>query len=1455
MEKKVFIAYDFEIQGDLTLNLEAIAEDPGDGLAVEWPGAPDGRSQGAVWKDVVEPRIGWCDRLLAFADLPNANVGLELGYALARGKQAAIARVREALPAWLERPPMIGFLCKRATTVDAIRALLREEEWVTPPREPVRGDGVLALAPPGSAVARQIDPAWNWRRPEKRGWDLHDVPELFDKIGRVVWIISSHSEGPEGRDGADNAALAILAGYALGRGLTLDVFHHVGAREVVDVAARNEPFDGLKKLLALLEFVVEDHAKSLAAKQAIHPTQEQQALLTAEASRPADLRPLPNDEWATVQMPRFIGRERELVDTKASVTSVAAGDDSAARVIWVHGFGGMGKSWFLRRLAIDAVQVQPELGVLLIDWDSVVWRDPLAGEPAVPADVFRTVAHRLAQVRGVAAADPFWLGQARVEAAAETHRALERDFDAGLLRAEQGDRVESVLLDVLRDEQLMDAEGKVHSAALVKWRIDRARRERAFEAWARRAASRPLGTDADAAIVPNQVLGRGLAESLQVASASAPLLLVLDTCEVLSEELERALRSLLTRLVGDRARVLVLIGTRLEPDVGQPPGGRTGWRAELSRVFREVPFRKNVHFTVDEIDAALGRLARPAPAVPQLAERLHAVTRGVPLAVRGLFDLHEQQQDGSVLVEVADADDELLGESEAVQRVVSIVAERMLYHLSNRPEREDDLADIVALALLPSADPSVLERLWPTGVRQRLRALATRYSLLDGGDLHSTVRHYLRRHWRVDERPDVFARVLEELEGIAGGLPAPVEGDVPASVIGRRLLRVTLSSWRQGARCADDLARGLALALAYDEGVAPFMVLLRELAETTPRSIVGRDLLPIKDEWESHWYEFWGKAKLVRWLGRMANRSSGWTTEERACASLVEGVFAGSPKSDDKASARIDMLLEAVAGFSPGSVPQAEQVGSALWDAAYQLADRSPMDREMAKRIERAWLNAISCMPDESGLHQNLGNLYANKLDLPQEAEREYLKAIELNPNDARAWVDLADLYADKLARPQEAEHAYLKAIELDPEDAVPLDNLGDLYADKLDRPQEAERAYLRVIELDPEYARVYNGLGNLYQGTLDRPEDAARAYLKGIELEPKDAVARYNLGNLYANKLGRPQEAERAYRQAMELDPKYGPPHAGLGDLYQYALDRLQDAERAYLKAIELDPKDAVSMDNLGDLYANKLARPQEAERVYLKAIELNPKDARPHNGLGNLYQNALDRPQEAERAYLRAIELDPKDAVAVDNLGDLYADMLDRSQEAASLYVKALELNPKDAFARLSLADLYHHRLDRALDAEKEYRNALALDPANTVARPGLVFLYLAELGNPAAARDELKRALDAAPDTFDTRLAECAVTLWLDDWDAASTRIAAALAAARGDEANAVRGELRDLVRKVRQLGHLGDLVSLFEAAGDRAEWQAWAEAVAALASGGTRGPWRHRRAAKIFEFLNA
>ena len=168
MPRKVFIAYDFDIKGTLTVNLEAVKKRAPKDFEVEWPGSPGDKSQGAIWKDIVHPGIRWCDRLLAFVDLPNANVGFELGYALGLEKQAALARVRGDLPAWLNKPPLNGFICEKADTPEEIRNLISCEKWVNPPEAPVAGDRVLLLCPhhSGAAFLEEIDPAWGWRQTE-----------------------------------------------------------------------------------------------------------------------------------------------------------------------------------------------------------------------------------------------------------------------------------------------------------------------------------------------------------------------------------------------------------------------------------------------------------------------------------------------------------------------------------------------------------------------------------------------------------------------------------------------------------------------------------------------------------------------------------------------------------------------------------------------------------------------------------------------------------------------------------------------------------------------------------------------------------------------------------------------------------------------------------------------------------------------------------------------------------------------------------------------------------------------------------------------------------------------------------------------------------------------------------------------------------------------------------------
>ena len=93
--------------------------------------APDVTTQGAIWKTIVEPEIRMCDRLMAFVDLPNANVGFEVGYGLGLGKPVALARVKPSLAPWLSEPPLNGFHCPQLQNPKDIRKAveLPAEKW------------------------------------------------------------------------------------------------------------------------------------------------------------------------------------------------------------------------------------------------------------------------------------------------------------------------------------------------------------------------------------------------------------------------------------------------------------------------------------------------------------------------------------------------------------------------------------------------------------------------------------------------------------------------------------------------------------------------------------------------------------------------------------------------------------------------------------------------------------------------------------------------------------------------------------------------------------------------------------------------------------------------------------------------------------------------------------------------------------------------------------------------------------------------------------------------------------------------------------------------------------------------------------------------------------------------------------------------------------------------------
>src|SRR5262245_19116971 len=94
-----------------------------------------------------------------------------------------------------------------------------------------------------------------------------------------------------------------------------------------------------------------------------------------------------------------------------------------------------------------------------------------------------------------------------------------------------------------------------------------------------------------------------------LALGSAPLILVLDTCEVIGGDLERWLRQLIAPLCDGRTPFIALFGSRLPPDVSEPLGSRDVWRSGVGEDrWRSEAFNEGWRFTVQEIGLVLSQL-------------------------------------------------------------------------------------------------------------------------------------------------------------------------------------------------------------------------------------------------------------------------------------------------------------------------------------------------------------------------------------------------------------------------------------------------------------------------------------------------------------------------------------------------------------------------------------------------------------------------------------------------------------------------------------------------------------------------------------------------------------------------------------------------------------------------------------------------------------------------------
>jgi len=920
----------------------------------------------------------------------------------------------------------------------------------------------------------------------------------------------------------------------------------------------------------------------------------------------------------TVDEELFLGRleEQDIFRNALHAVLDPQEEDAPPFIFLLHGEGGMGKSKLARRFRDIAAQEVPFEGgfhVLLVDWELERDRSVTlqVGRDAITTETVFDTLHR-------ACIDARWGRQFRAyqnavkrrqQAEQEVARALDRETGESRYAAVRDLGAAGLAKLVRLGLPIVGDTGEALTKALLSAGIQVGAEQAAHLRQSAddflRARLKPQYYDVFHQ--PNETLARALARGLKRVSADKPVVLLLDTYEIVARA-DPWLRVVIQH-AGPRA-IWVVVG-RHNLAANRPADHFLGYSAEFPQrlIVREVR-----ELSADHVWEYLRDRAPARETTRQDAETIHRATLGVPLAVQAAADLWLR---GIPLSGITGG----IPDRAPRDEIVRLMTRRVLVHC-------DDPADRRALYFLamqrrPDAE-TLTAALHPEGdepfdLTAHLDHLARCYSAvqLEGGaSLHAASGAFVREYLLTAE-----AHASDEVRSLAQRAVKAVrarrqqlEADLP-------LLeeRYESDDWQEATL---DLVHWL---LWHDEHAA--------WHEATPRLIEGlgyapdlcRGLLEVIEGFRPALGRD-GRKRLDLWRAGLSPR--GLEDVQRLLDELTRWVERAAPEDTHNRERR------AILSLHRGQLlHRCEQYAEAL--AALQRARQLlPAEGEALKRQ----LGGAFC--ELSGSLIWPGG--AADAAYSSEGEQAVTAAIELIPDLQGAHYRLGAIFA-RSNRLKQAIAAFQRAIALDPQDALPQHGLGNVYRTQ-GQHEQAIAAYQRALEmggLPDKGAKVYNGLGNVY-GDLGQHEQAITAFQRAIALDPNSAYPHNNLGNVYRD-LGQHEQAIAAFQRAIGLDPMLAAVHYNLGLAYA-DLGRYEEAIAAYERAIELDPTAAVPHNNLGNVYRD-LGQHEQAIAAYERAIELDPKGATPHQGLGVIY-HLSGRHDEAISAYQRAIELDPNGA-----------------------------------------------------------------------------------------------------------------------------------------------------------------------------------------------------------------
>ena len=1012
---------------------------------------------------------------------------------------------------------------------------------------------------------------------------------------------------------------------------------------------------------------------------------------------------------------------------------------SRSRVVLVHGLGGSGKSRLLQQFramaegrVVGSDIAAGQLRTVWLDWEDQARDDPgRYGGAAGPAllTVLDALQNAVAAAYDADSAGRAFADYRRGAARMPDYAARFADVVAQSGRPGSSFTAEDAgaLLNAAASAGLLAvghpgglaglSPGQLAAAAQAGGHLSTA----AFQAITGRKPGEILPREYDLVTDPALELTRRVADGICATADERPMLVFLDTGEVIGHRAWGWLRHVMTRTGG---RVAWVVGARFETEA------EPRFDSPVAQFVRDIGDEHLVLMSPGRFGDAMIRAylhtRRAANTfTDQEIDMLAQFTRGMPLAVSVAATLLDE---GQPVADICGGIDD--GHPGAV---ISALARRYLVHAERLEEPQahpasepprDDLTKILSLALVYSDlrdDPDLLAALWATDdPLADFKDLARRHDFVlpASRQLHDDVRDTLRtdlldpyQRRRIREIND---RALALLNGRLARMRDrwhTLDEQLDHTEFTTALLAVLWHAWwADNQDGLDLLASILPVLAAADPDTADAAAALTTQFEQTCNSDQQRDL------------------DLLTY--RVANSPDGdalpgWRTEARREAGITPAGLDREPP--------VHAGEEPLIG-RPGDWEAAVLILRAGW----QADDKDKMGAVAS--LQAAADGTTSTRLRQAIGAQALGIAYQLIWDGPADTSVPTAPpglaaarlATEMLPRSVRSWGSYAAALhrANQLA---DALAAHDQVIALDPSNAAAHSNRGNALID-LGRPEDALAACDEAVALEPGRASAHVNRGSALLD-LGRPRDALAACDRALAVDPGNAVAHVNRGNALLD-LGRPEDALAACDQAIALNPGNASSHVSRGDALQH-LGRPKDALAAYDRALALDPGSAAAHNNRGNALID-LRRPEEALAACDRAVAIAPGIAGAHVNRGDALLD-LGRPGDALAACDQAIALDPGYVGAHVSRGAalLY---LGETDEALAACDRAVAVDPGSAAAHNNRGSALLE-LGRAEDALAAYDRAVAVDPGHTTAHinRGIALLQLDQHTEALAVCDQ--------------------------------------------------------------------------------------------------------------------